>query len=265
MEGAMLSEFFLYSAYGSGTGLSGAFGTLSYPLTAPAATSAALAADKLAGKIDDEAATVAAYDELLAAVTGFRNTLAGIDVSDEEGATAAAQSIVDGYNVLLGTIAELTGTGGALAGDASAGQLVSALQSQLSASFAASGSFDHLHQIGIAPQTDGTLALDADAFAASYAEDAAGTASLLTETAGAFDAIAAPYAAGGGLIDSAANVFADNLLDLQSALPALEYMGDQTQTWADAGYAAAVAQLYSFALAESLFASWSAHILSTEA
>lgn len=261
----MLSEFFLYSAYGTTSPYGGSFSGLSFPLTAASSTQATLAAEQLNAQIEDESAKVAAYDELLAAVTGFQNTLAGIDTSDEDAATASAQAIVDGYNDLLATVNELTGTGGALEGETSAGQLVSALQNTLSETFAAEGSFDQLWQIGITPQADGTLALDTDTFSAAYAEDAAGAASLLTEAAAAFDAVAEPYTMGGGLIEYTAGVYGDNLLDLQSALPALEAMGEQTQTYANQQYAAAVSQLYQWSLAESLFASYSSSLFSVEA
>lgn len=254
----MLSDFFLYSALGGGAGaLSGTFGTLSYPLVAGTQTAASKAAAELSQKIEDETAKVAAYDDLLTAVKDFQGTLAGFDLSDEAGATAAAQAFVDSYNTLTGTIAELTGTGGALQGDSAATQLVSALQNELSASFAATGSFDQLYQVGITPASDGTLSFDADAFAAAYAADAAGVQSLLTETANTYDALAAPYAAGGGLIEATAGVYGDNLLDLQMALPALETMGAQTQAYANAQYASAIYQLYGVALAESLFTSFS--------
>ena len=236
----MLSDFFLYSALGGSSGTtSGAFSTLSYPLTAASTTSASQAAAQLSDKIEDETAKVSAYEELLSAVTGFQNTLAGFNFSDEVGATAAAQDFVDGYNALLSTIGDLTGAGGALKGDTTSTQLVSSLQNELSANFAAAGSFSQLYQLGITPQTDGTLALDTKTFATAYAADAAGVASLLSETANSFDALVNPYTTGGGLIESTAVVYGDNLLDLEMALPALESMADQTQSYANAQYASA--------------------------
>jgi len=255
----MLSDFFLYSALGGSSGTtSGAFATLSYPLTAASATGASQAATQLGDKIADETAKIAAYDDLLAAVTGFQATLAGFDFADEASATAAAQAFVDGYNALASTIGELTGPGGTLQGDTNATQLVSSLQNELSASFAATGSFDKLYQIGITPQADGTLALDSATFATAYAADSAGVQSLLGETVATFDALASPYTSGGGLIESTAGVYGDNLLDLKMALPALESMGAQTQSYANAQYAGAIYQLYSSALAENLVAAFAA-------
>ena len=255
----MLSDLFLYSALGGSSGTTyGGFGPLSYPLTAASTTSASQAAAQLSEKIEDETAKVSAYQELLSAVTGFQNTLTGFDFSDEASATAAAQDFVDGYNALVSTIGELTGAGGALEGDTTATQLVSSLQNELSATFAASGSFDKLHQLGITPQTDGTLALDTKIFATAYAADAAGVESLLTETANIFDALLNPYTTSGGLIESTAGVYGDNLLNLEMALPALESMADQTQSYANAQYASAIYQLYGSSLAENLFASFAA-------
>ena len=253
----MLSDFFLYSALGGGSGAtSSPFGALSYPLKTASTTVAAEAAAQLAGQIEAETAKVAAYDELLSAVTGFQNTLAGFDFTDEASATAAAQDFVDGYNALASTISDLTGAGGALEGDSTATQMVSSLQNELSATFTAAGSFDKLYQIGITPQTDGTLALDSDVFATAYAADSAGVESLLTETASAFDGLVAPYATGGGLIEATAGVYGDNLLNMELVLPALEYMGEQTQSYANAQYASAIYQLYGSALTENLVASF---------
>jgi len=255
----MLSEFFLYSALGGNPSSPyGSFATLSYPLTAPSTTAAAKAAADLGQKIEDETAKLAAYDDLLSAVTGFQTTLAGFDLSDEAGATAAAQAFVDGYNTLAATVADLTGPGGTLQGDTNATHLVASLQNELSATVAASGSFDQLYQIGITPQSDGTLAFDSATFATAYAADSAGVQSLLSETATTFDALADPYTTGGGLIESTAGIYGDNLLDLQMALPALESIGAQTQTYANAQYASAIYQLYGSALAENLFASFAA-------
>ena len=254
----MLSDFFLYSALGGSTGsLSGTSGSLSYPLTSPVTTAASQAAGDLSDQIEAAAAKADAYDELLTAVTGFQDALANFDFTDEDSTAASAQSFVDGYNALMATIDELTGSGAALEGDAAASQLVNALEGQLSETFAgAAGSFDALYQIGITPQADGTLALDADTLSTAWAADAAGVESLLTEAGAAFDALADPYAAGGGIVEYSADVWGDNLLDLQMALPALEAMGAQTQAYANAQYVGAVSQLYSYSLAESLFASY---------
>lgn len=254
----MLSNFYLYST------LSSSPETLSYPLIAASTTVASQAAAQLSEQITNETAKVAAYDEMLAAVTGFQNTLAGFDFSDEASATAAAQDFVDGYNALASTIKELTGAGGVLKGDTTATLLVSSLQNKLSAAFPAAGSFDRLYQLGITPQTDGTLALDTDTFATAYAADAAGVDSLLTETASTFDALVDPYTTGGGIIESTAGVYGDNLLDLKMALPALESMGAQTQSYANAQYASAqyasaVYRLYSTSLTENLYASFAAN------
>jgi flagellar capping protein FliD len=253
MEDAMLSNFYLYST------LSSSPETLSYPLIAASTTVASQAAAQLSEQITNETAKVAAYDEMLAAVTGFQNTLAGFNFSDEASATAAAQDFVDGYNALASTIKELTGAGGVLKGDTTATLLVSSLQNKLSAAFPAAGSFDRLYQLGITPQTDGTLALDTDTFATAYAADAAGVDSLLTETASTFDALVDPYTTGGGIIESTAGVYGDNLLDLKMALPALESMGAQTQSYANAQYASAVYRLYSTSLTENLYASFAAN------
>ena len=255
----MLSDYFLFSALGGSSGsLTGTFGTLSYPLIAASTTGASQAASQLSAQIEDETAKVAAFDELQSAVTGFQNTLAGFDFTDEASATAAAQDFVDGYNALVNTIGDLTGTGGALEGDSTATLLVSSLKNELSASFATTGSFDKLYQIGITPQTDGTLALDTSNFATAYGADSAGVQSLLTETASTFDALINPYTTGGGLIEATAGIFGDNLLDLELALPALESMAAQTQTYANAQYANAITQLYSASLAENLLASFTA-------
>lgn len=256
-EDAMLSDFFLYSALGSGSGAtSSPFGALSYPLKTAATTVTAKAGTELAGQIEAETAKVAAYDELLSAVTGFQSILAGFDFSDEANATAAAQDFVDEYNTLVGTIDDLTGAGGALDGDSATTQIVSSLQNELSATFAAAGSYDKLYQIGITPQTNGTLTLDSGEFATAYAADSVGVESLLTEAASAFDGLVAPYATGGGLIEATASVYGDNLLNLEMALPALEYMGEQTQSYANAQYASAIYQLYGNALTENLVASF---------
>lgn len=253
----MLSDYFLYSALGGGSSpYGGTFGALTYPLVSTTTTAASQAASQLGQLIEDETAKVAAFDTLLSAVTGFQDTLAGFDLSDETGATAAAQAFVDSYNELLGTVDELTGSGGTLEGDTTATFLVSSLQSELSATFGASGSFDQLYQIGITPQADGTLAFDSATFATAYGTDAAGAQSLLSETANSFDALVDPYAAGGGLIESSAGLSGDNLLDLQMALPALESLADQSQTYANAQYASAIYQLYGSALAENLFAAF---------
>lgn len=255
----MLSDFFLFSALGGGSGSpTGNFGTLTYPLTSPSTTSASQAAAQLSEQIEDETAKVAAYEELLSAVTGFQNILAGFDFTDEASTTAAAQDLVDGYNALANTVEDLTGTGGELERDAAATLLVSSLRNELSASFGATGSFDKLYQIGIAPQTDGRLALDTGTFTTAYAADAAGVQSLLTETASIFDALISPYTTGGGVIESTAEIYGDKLLNLELALPALESMAAQTQTYANAQYASAVYQLYSVSLTENLLASFTA-------
>jgi hypothetical protein len=260
VEDAMLSDFFLYSAFGGGSGAnSSPFATLTYPLVAASTTNTSKAATQLSEKIDGETAKVDAYDKLLSAVTGFQTTLAGFDFTDEASTTATAQAFVDGYNALASKIGELTGTGGALEGDTTASQLMAALQKELSATFSATGSFDQLYQIGITPQTEGTLALDTNNFATAYGADATGVASLLTETASTFDSLVNPYTTGGGLIDSTVGIYGDNLLDLKMALPALESMGAQTQSYANAQYASAIYQLYGASLAEDLFTSFAAN------
>ncbi len=254
----MLTDFFLYSALGgSSSSLGGTFRSLSYPLTSPVTTAASQAAADLADRIETEEARVEAYEELQSAVTAFQDALGSFDFTDEDSATASAQAFVDGYNELMSTIDELTGSGGALEGDATASQMVNALQNQLSETFAgATGSFDALYQIGITPQADGTLALDTDTLSTAWAADAAGVDSLLTEAGSAYDTIADTYADSGGIIELTADVYGDNLIDLEMALPALQSMGEQTQAFANAQYAASVSKLYSYSLAETLFASY---------
>lgn len=175
---------------------------------------------------------------------------------DAAALTQVAQDFVDGFNALMGKIDGLTAPGGALAKDPLASHLVSALKVPLSDAVAASGSFDQLYQIGITPQADGMLALDTATLQTAFATDSAGAVSVLTTAAQKFDAIAEPYAKGGGTIEAGAKVIQDNVLYLGSLIPALQQIGDQTQQYSSAQLTSALAQLYGASITDSVFDSF---------
>jgi flagellar hook-associated protein 2 len=167
--------------------------------------------------------------------------------------TGAAEDFVDAFNALSGAIGELTGSNGALKGDALAARLAAALKAPLSEDFGASGALDLLYEIGITPQADGSLAVDEAKLQSAFAGDPSGAVALLNKAATDFDAIVDPFAKGGGTIEGSAKAFSDNALYLESLLPALQQMGDLNQQYAAAQTANALLQLYSASLTEGVF------------
>lgn len=107
--------------------------------------------------------------------------------------TTAATKLVQQYNALQGTTAQLTGASGALSGDALALQLMQQLH----------GAADQpaLASIGLAAtgQND-PLTLDTTALTTAFNNDASGTAALLTNLASTLHSLISGYAGNSGSI-----------------------------------------------------------------
>lgn len=134
---------------------------------------------------------------------------------DTSALESAAQDFVTAYNSLVDTIGGLTGTSGALAGDALAQQLQNQLARAATDGSYAAGSLSGLAQIGITAQTDGHLALDTTALQTAYTGDTASTASVLSQAAQAMDTLAGDYVDPGGFVPLDQNLLQDNLFQLQ--------------------------------------------------
>ena len=97
--------------------------------------------------------------------------------NDTSTISSAIQSLVDNANSTRSTLATDTAQGGTLSGSSDATALITALGSSVSAGVNGGGS---LKTYGIDIDSSGTISFDADAFAAAYAADPAGTQSALS-------------------------------------------------------------------------------------
>ncbi len=163
--------------------------------TAPATTSvteAETAADQ---------AQLAGLDQLASALTSFQTSVQGLTAPAPDPASlqSAAQDFVTAYNNLYDTLQSLTGENGALAGDATAQELSQELGATYAQSYSADG-FTGLSQIGIDAHADGHLALDSGAVQSAAASDLTGAASVLSQAATAFGALAQGYGGTGGIV-----------------------------------------------------------------
>lgn len=171
---------------------------------------------------------------------------------DSTALTAAAQGFVDAYNTLVGTVNSLTASGGALAGDSTSSQLMSDLQNEMLQSFSGGGSFSSLSDLGITPNTDGTLSLDSTTLQNAFNSDPTGAQGLLNSVAQGFDNLTSPYL-NDGQIASATQVVQDDLTSLQSQSDSMQQIGSFVDTWSRNQYASTLSSGYAAALYQSLF------------
>ena len=223
------------------------------------------AAQDAAYTIDGIAATSATNSNVSIApgLTVNLLTAGSTTISVTESATAlsaAAQGLVDAYNDLVGTIKDLTGAGGELAGDSVSATLLPALTAELSNNHA--GSLNYLYQLGVTAEVDGTLSLDDAALEAAFNADPAGAKALLNNAAISCDAVVDPYVKPGGIISSVNKVVQQDLAYLESRGVGLDAIGSFSQEFANRQYSAALARGYAAALNESIYATLSSQFSS---
>jgi len=113
----------------------------------------------------------------------------------------AAQTLVDSVNALISGANQLTGSGGTLTGDTGIASAIGAsLDQVLQQSLPGVGGTSTLAGIGITVQADGTLSVDSNKLAQSYASDPTGTRTVLdAATTAAQKALAGSDGAGSGI------------------------------------------------------------------
>lgn len=141
--------------------------------------------------------------QLLSAAVLFQNTLrlSAAAEPDIESLTGTAQRLVDSFNHLQLSVADLSVTNGFPAtGIAAASSLTQPLNEQAQANYAnGDSSLTQLSQLGITyqapvfPGATASLSLDPDTLQAAFESDAAGAASLLSEATSAFSDVAGRF------------------------------------------------------------------------
>ena len=146
---------------------------------------------------------ISARGQLLSAAVLFQNTLrlGAAPEQNIESLTSSAQRLVDSFNNLQQSVANLNITSGLSAtGVTGASTLTLPLNVQAQASYAnGDSSLTRLSQLGITyhaaifPSATASLSLDTDTLQAAFESDAAGAASLLSKAIGAFSDVAGRY------------------------------------------------------------------------
>ena len=197
----------------------------------------------------DNAVAAADADVLIngIAVTRSSNTIsgaiAGVDLNlksvgttsvqvdpDVETAKAKVQSLVDAYNEFSSFIQSqfLTpeGTSGVLAGDSLSRSVSSEIRSILRSSFANSGSFSNLTEIGVGFDRDGSLTIDDTVLTSALTNNAEDVEQLFQTTdtgvADRLDAVFDTYLGTSGLLESAEDRIDDSIQALDGRIAALE-------------------------------------------
>jgi flagellar hook-associated protein 2 len=144
-------------------------------------------------------------------------------------ASGAAQTLVNSVNTLLSGLAGATATEDPSTGDANpASQLADIVDQVLSESTAGTGQFSSLADIGIAVQSDGTLAIDRGKLQNAYAADPAGTRELLDTAAGTIREV---LSGTGGAGDAIKSQIQDLLTSIRAQMPSLaDILQSQTGT-----------------------------------
>ncbi|MDK2125013.1 flagellar filament capping protein FliD [Parachitinimonas caeni] len=144
---------------------------------------------------------------------------------DSSGFLGAAQALVANYNAAIGTAASLTGTGGALNGDAVGGQFATDLRAAAVATYANPGStLTTLSSIGITPtsgSSTSTLSIDATALQTAFNSDKLGATNFLSTLAQGLKTVVTGYTntSGGTILNQAKTVQQGVLSTILSGQP----------------------------------------------
>ncbi len=150
---------------------------------------------------------ISARGQLLSAAVTFQNTLRTLGPSssssqpDIESLTRNAQRLVDSFNSLQHSVADLNNTNGLpTTGVTGASNLTQPLNTQVQASYAnGDSSLTQLSQLGITfqasrfPGEAASLSLDQNTLEAAFETDAAGAASLLSTATSAFSEVTSKF------------------------------------------------------------------------
>lgn len=185
--------------------------------------------------VDGGSAQTSASNTNIALATGVSFSIAGtgsttITVAstpfvpaNETSVTTAATQLIQNYNSLIGTSAQLLASGGALNGDTTtATPLTQALYNATQADYASGNtSYNSLAELGITGTGSSTdpLSINSTTLAAAFSADATATAALLTQATSALQSIISGYLGDSGTILTQAKTVEENMafLDGQAA------------------------------------------------